>query len=878
MFSWDNRSDRGKGNNKTRRGSRPPAVEQLEDRCVLSTASGAVTGEAFIDRNGDGLRNNGELGVAGATVVLSGTTTQGTAVNVSVVADGDGQFHFDNVLPGSYSLSAAAMPGLVGTPSLSYSFEGLGSDQLLFSTATTSSTPPGMVGLSPYAISLRDFLSSTVGGSPFGPGGSGQGLANYRANSAPQLATALPQIDLGKSGATAWVDMAAYFTDPDTTNSTVRFNTTAGPINVTLFDTTAPQTVSNFFTYLTAGKYDDTIFHRLETSFVLQGGGFSFDPTTNTLVPVAAGPSVKNEFGASNALGTLAMAKLPNQPDSATDEFFFNLAANTSLDTTNGGYTVFGQVAGSDDQAVLSSFASLYTPTDFSNGDPNSPFQNVPMTGYTGTNFPTDATTANFARLLSIDIVNRDEWLTYSVDPSSVPAGLTAAFTGSQLALTATPGQEGTAALVVTATDRYGATVTGTLNVAYGDRPPSATVQLSPTNPGVTDTVTATVTGSDPDGDPVTLNYSWKVNGHEVQAGSTTDASTTLDLRLSDVGAQVGDTVELDVTPTNDKTGAVASQSVTVVDHPPVVSNAQILNTFPSPTDKLTVQATASDQDGDPFTLNYTWKVNGQTVKSVTDSTSDTDVLDPSTLVPGTINEGDTVTVDVTPVDQNNVPGSTVTASVKINSAPTAETISDQAFSGQGPYSFNAANSFHDADTDQTLDYTAKLANGDPLPAWLSISTDGVLSGNPGDADAGPLNIVITATDPGGKAASASFTLTVSAGDTGLDDPPAVTSVLLSSSAPTPTTVITATVNATDPEGDALSYAYTWSVTRRDALTNTPTVIPLTNVPSGPSASNVLDLSTVDVQAGDLLSVGVQVSDGQLTVSSTPVTVLVKSA
>src|SRR5262249_36042162 len=153
-------------------------------------------------------------------------------------------------------------------------------------------------------------------------------------------------------------------------------------------------------------------------------------------------------------------------------------------------------------------------------------------------------------------------------------------------------------------------------------------------------------------------------------------------------------------------------------------------------------------------------------------------------------------------------------------SAPTAETISDQAFSGQGPYSFNAADSFHDADTDQTLTYTAKLDNGDPLPAWLSISAAGVLSGNPGDADAASLHIVVTATDPGGKAASASFTLDVSAGATGLNDAPTVSAVHLSSSAPTPTTVITANVDAADPEGDTLSYAYVWSVLR--AGTSTP--------------------------------------------------------
>jgi len=127
----------------------------------------------------------------------------------------------------------------------------------------------------------------------------------------------------------------------------VIIETSLGSIPITLYDTAAPETVANFLGYINRGDYDDVIFHRLAGNFVLQTGGFVVsDPSSPQLVaPVNTGPTIVNEPGASNVRGTIAMAKIGGDPDSATSQWFVNLSDNSSvLDSQNGGFTVFGEV------------------------------------------------------------------------------------------------------------------------------------------------------------------------------------------------------------------------------------------------------------------------------------------------------------------------------------------------------------------------------------------------------------------------------------------------------------------------------------------------------------------------------------------------------
>jgi cyclophilin family peptidyl-prolyl cis-trans isomerase len=134
-----------------------------------------------------------------------------------------------------------------------------------------------------------------------------------------------------------------------------QFRTVLGDIDVELFDRDKPVTVQNFIRYVTNGYYQNVFFHRCVSDFVVQGGGYftanpqSSDPFTNAYY-VPTFPPITNEFGVgprlSNVYGTVAMAKT-SDPNSATSQFFFNLADNSaSLDNTNnsGGFTVFGRV------------------------------------------------------------------------------------------------------------------------------------------------------------------------------------------------------------------------------------------------------------------------------------------------------------------------------------------------------------------------------------------------------------------------------------------------------------------------------------------------------------------------------------------------------
>jgi cyclophilin family peptidyl-prolyl cis-trans isomerase len=119
--------------------------------------------------------------------------------------------------------------------------------------------------------------------------------------------------------------------------------TSKGPIVIELDRAKAPISVENFLTYAKDGFYDGTVFHRVIPGFMVQGGGFGTDSKQK---PTRAG--IRNEWtnGLSNKRGTLAMARLGRQPDSATGQFFINLKDNDFLDQPRdgAGYAVFGKV------------------------------------------------------------------------------------------------------------------------------------------------------------------------------------------------------------------------------------------------------------------------------------------------------------------------------------------------------------------------------------------------------------------------------------------------------------------------------------------------------------------------------------------------------
>jgi peptidyl-prolyl cis-trans isomerase B (cyclophilin B) len=137
--------------------------------------------------------------------------------------------------------------------------------------------------------------------------------------------------------------------EPPVKNPTVVMKTSLGSVTIELYADKAPESVKNFLQYVNDKFYDGTTFHRVISTFMVQGGGFTPDGKQK---PTRA--PIKNEAanGLKNAIGTVAMART-NDPNSATSQFFINVTTNRFLDKEAAqdgvGYCVFGKVtAGMD--------------------------------------------------------------------------------------------------------------------------------------------------------------------------------------------------------------------------------------------------------------------------------------------------------------------------------------------------------------------------------------------------------------------------------------------------------------------------------------------------------------------------------------------------
>lgn len=180
----------------------------------------------------------------------------------------------------------------------------------------------------------------------------------------------------------------------------VEFITSQGNVRVNLHDTTTPATVENFLKYVTDGDYVDTVIHRVETDFVIQGGGFKYDDDGFNLAAIDTDSTITNEPVWSNVKGTIAMAKVGGNPNSATSQWFFNTANNSAnLDLQNGGFTVFGQVV-AEDMAVLESINELLRCAN--------DFGSTPMVNYSAEQCTNGEEPGyeNFVTIYSIDIID----------------------------------------------------------------------------------------------------------------------------------------------------------------------------------------------------------------------------------------------------------------------------------------------------------------------------------------------------------------------------------------------------------------------------------------------------------------------------------------
>jgi cyclophilin family peptidyl-prolyl cis-trans isomerase len=282
------------------------------------------------------------------------------------------------------------------------------------------------------------------------------------------------------------IDLTTVFADSDA-SAAVHLFTDLGHINIVLFRQQKPVTVANFLNYVNQGRYFQfdppfypSFIHRSIPGFIIQGGGFlatpdPADPNKQNAKPtqVLAFAPIQNEPGISNKRGTIAMAQAGSDANSATSQWFINLADNggppNNLDirfTPPGGnpagpYTVFGRVAG-DGMTVVDAIAAV------PRVNAGVPFDNLPVRNYTSPN------PIKVANLVSVPGIGEIFPLIFSVvsDNASVSVSLS----GTNLLVKGN--SVGTAHVTVTATDLDGATVSQmfTVNVIAA---PGRLVQLS---------------------------------------------------------------------------------------------------------------------------------------------------------------------------------------------------------------------------------------------------------------------------------------------------------------------------------------------------------------------------------------------------------------
>ena len=146
----------------------------------------------------------------------------------------------------------------------------------------------------------------------------------------------------------------------------VKLETSAGDIVIELDAAKAPKSAENFVQYVKAGHYDGTIYHRVISNFMIQGGGMTADRREKATRPPIA---LEARNGLVNTRGTVAMART-NDPNSATSQFFINVKDNDFLNAAQSrdgnGYAVFGKVTSGMD--VVDKIRNAPTgPGDFPN-------------------------------------------------------------------------------------------------------------------------------------------------------------------------------------------------------------------------------------------------------------------------------------------------------------------------------------------------------------------------------------------------------------------------------------------------------------------------------------------------------------------------------
>jgi len=195
----------------------------------------------------------------------------------------------------------------------------------------------------------------------------------------------------------------------------VLVETNMGDFEINLFDQTTPETVTNFLTYVKAGTYNNSIFHRSLKSALIQGGGMRYSGNNaSPFTEITPRGPVDNEPKLSNVRGTVAMAKKNNSPNSATTHWYVNVKDNSpNLDRDNGGYTVFGVVTGTG-MSIVDNINNLYIPGG------TTQLRETPLRNYSATDLANNVpvTAANIVTIERITVINDSPTTAANLNPT----------------------------------------------------------------------------------------------------------------------------------------------------------------------------------------------------------------------------------------------------------------------------------------------------------------------------------------------------------------------------------------------------------------------------------------------------------------------------
>lgn len=295
--------------------------------------------------------------------------------------------------------------------------------------------------------------------------------ASAQDSTPPVIVNPVGDLNLAANSAPTTINLKKTFGLTGVTGKLVRFTTNLGKIDIELLSDAAPNTVANFLAYVDAGSYTNTIFHRSTTLAtdglaIIQGGETTL--LGNTISTITTFGNVNNEYSLPDSRGTIAMAKQADSPDSASDQWFFNVSDNSTVlnASNNGGFTVFGRVI-ERDLETMDAIASLPT-QDFSTTIRND-WTNLPVYNYDASQGLMASNVVVASSIAELPLVSKGDGspgaIKLKLKSNSNPGLVDVQLKGRKLVLTPAAGQTGTAAITLQAKGAPHSKITYTFNV-----------------------------------------------------------------------------------------------------------------------------------------------------------------------------------------------------------------------------------------------------------------------------------------------------------------------------------------------------------------------------------------------------------------------------